>query len=319
MEKVSIILVIFNAKKYIQRVFDSIFAQSYGNFEVIAVINASEDGSKELIAQNFPQVKIIDPGQNLLFSKGNNLGIENSEGDFILLVNQDVILEPNYIEEMLKAFQNTKVGAATGKLFRYDFETDQKTKIIDTTGVTLSASGRAKDRGQLQEDNGQFDEAIDIFGVSGACPMYRRSALYKVRYEDGSHSEYFDEDMAMYWEDVDLSWRLNNAGYKNVFVPTAVAYHGRTAGQSQGGYMHLVHFVKHHGKLSDFVRKQNYKNHILMYLKNSRFIHPMFIFRELAMLGYVIVFETATLKAFPELFSLIPKMYKKRAYHKAHS
>jgi GT2 family glycosyltransferase len=312
MTKVSIVLVIYNAKKYIKLAFDSIFAQTHKNFEVVAVINGSEDGSKELIQQSYPQVKIIDPGQNLFFAKGNNLGIKNTDGEFVLLVNQDVILEPEYIEEILKVFSDEKVAAATGKLLRYDFDSNQKTNVIDTTGIILTSSGRAKDRGQLEEDLGQYDNQTLVFGVSGACPMYRRSALEAVSFTENNKSEYFDEDMVAYWEDVDLSWRLNNAGFNNVFAPKAVAYHGRTAGQSKGGYLHLFHFIKHHEKLPAYIKKLNYKNHIQMYLKNTKYIHPMFILREIAMFGFILVFETSTLKVLSQLFDQFPKLLRKR-------
>lgn len=308
--KVSVIFVIYEAKKYIKLAFDSVFAQTHKDLEVIAVINKSTDGSREEIIANYPQVKIIDPGENLFFAKGNNVGIHAATGEYIQLVNQDVILEPTYIEEMLKAFSDPKVAAATGKILRYDFDKGEKTKVVDTLGIIMSSSGRARDIGQLQIDNGQFEQPQTVFGVSGAVPMYRKSALEKVRFQD----EYFDEDFGAYWEDADLSWRFNSAGFKNVYVPKAVAYHGRTAGQSEGGYLKLFKFIKHHSKLSKQVLRWNYKNHILMYLKNAPYIHPAFLLREIAMLGYIIIFETSTLKVLPELFRTLPKTSKKREW-----
>jgi GT2 family glycosyltransferase len=316
MSRVSVINVVYNSKRYIKPVFDAIFAQTYQDLEVIAVICGNDDGSKEFLAQNFPQVKILDPGKNLGFSAANNLAIRESTGEFIQLVNPDLILEPNYIEEMLKAFQDEKVAAVTGKILRYDFSKNQKTKIIDSTGITMSASGRARDRGQNQIDTGQFDKyQISnikyqiVFGVTGAAALYRRSALEAVKYQQ----EYFDEDFFMYWEDVDLSWRLNNAKYILKYIPTAVAHHGRVAGQAEGGYWHVLKFIKHHRQLSPQILKWNYKNHILMYIKNAKHIwHPAFILRELAMLIYVIIFETRTLRVLPELFRQIPKILRKR-------
>src|SRR5689334_8458700 len=131
--KVSVIVVIYEAKKYIKPVFDAIFAQTHKDLEVIAVINKSTDGGQEEIELTYPQVKIIDPGKNTGFALGNNLGIKASTGEFIQLVNQDLILEPNYIEELLKAFTDLKVAGATGKLLRYDFHANKKTNILDST------------------------------------------------------------------------------------------------------------------------------------------------------------------------------------------
>ncbi len=308
MPKVSVILVLFSAKKFVKPVFDSIFAQTHKDLEVIAVINGNADGAKELVAQNYPQVKILDPGQNLWFSNGNNLGITHSTGEYIFLVNQDVILEPDYVEKSLFGFKDEKIAAVTGKLLRYDFEKNEKLNVIDTTGIIISNSGRAKDRGQLEIDQGQYDNLKEVFAISGACVMYKKIALDKIKYSD----EYFDGSFKMYWEDVDLSWRLNNAGYKCLFVPEAVAYHGRTAGQSKGGYLHLWHFIRHHNALSPLVRKFNYKNHILMYLKNTKQISLSFILREFFMFFYVLVFETGTLAIIPELFRSMKENKLKR-------
>jgi GT2 family glycosyltransferase len=312
MPKVSVIVVVFNSAKWVHLVFDAIQNQTHKDLEVFVVVNESTDGTKELIAKNYPQVKIIDPQKNTGFAGGNNLAIRQAQGEFIQLVNPDLIMRPDFIQKMLVAFNDPAVAAASGKLFKFDFENKQRTNIIDSTGVTVSASGRAKDRGQNQEDKGQFDNDREVFAVSGAAPMYRKSALEKIKFEN----EYFDEDFLAYWEDVDLSWRLNSAGFKNVYVPEAVAYHGRTAAQSKGGYAHIFHFIKHHQKLSAQIKKLNYKNHILMYLKNAPYIHPFFIIREIAMLGYIIIFETSTLKVIPELFQLIPRMRKKRAHQR---
>ena len=308
--KVSVIFVIYEGKKYIKPAFDAVFAQTHRDLEVIAVINKSTDGAKEEIQNNYPQVKVIDPGQNLFFAKANNVGIAASTGEFIQLVNQDVVLEPDYIAQMLKVFSNPTIASATGKVLRYDFNQGRKLDVVDTLGIVMAKSGRARDISQNQKDTGQFEAEKEIFGASGAVPMYRKSALEKVKYQQ----EYFDEDFVMYWEDVDLAWRLQTARFKSMYVPKAVAYHGRTAGQSEGGYLHLFKFIRHHSRLSRQVLKWNYKNHFLMYIKNTKYIHPAFVIREIAMLGYIIVFETPTLKVVPELLRQLPKIWKKRQW-----
>lgn len=330
MPKVSVIVILWNSKKYLKPVMDAVLGQTHKDLEVITVINA-DDGAREMLQKDYPQVKILDPGKNLGFAGGNNLGIKNSSGEFIQLVNPDLILEPDYIEKMLKAFEDPKIAAATGKLLRYDFEHNQKTGIIDSTGVVMSVSGRGRDRGQNQVDQGQFDQGrtLKVFGVSGAGPMYRRNTLDAVKYCSPSSvagatsspargeddlCEFFDEDFGSYWEDVDLSWRLNRAGLLNVYVPEAVAYHGRAAGSSRGGYLKVWNFIKHHKQLSPVVRQLNYKNHILMYIKNAplRWL-PFFIVREIAMLGYILLFEISTLKVIPLLLRQVPRILKKRA------
>jgi GT2 family glycosyltransferase len=333
MAKVTIVQVIYNNRPFIEPVFSAIFSQTHKDFNVVAVISGNDDGGKELLAQKFPQVEIIDPGFNIGFAAGHNLVFERYQSNFFQLVNPDLILEPSYVERMLKAFDDPKVGAATGKLLRYDFGKNQKTNIIDTTGVTIAKSGRARDRGQHEEDMGQYDQMINVQAVSAAGCMYRRSALESVKFRkigksenwtnptsdksDFPTSEYFDEDFHSYWEDVDLSWRMANAGWKNVFVPKAVGYHGRGAGSSEKGYADVVGFIRHHKKLSPYVRRLNYQNHIFMYVKNSPFFYPQFFVREFFMFWYILFFEVGTLKVLPQMFKLFPKMWGKRKFIKS--
>ncbi|MFI5205634.1 MAG: hypothetical protein ACHQVK_01720 [Candidatus Paceibacterales bacterium] len=132
----------------------------------------------------------------------------------------------------------------------------------------------------------------------------------------GRKFEYFDVDFHSYWEDVDLTWRMANAGWKNVFVPGAVGYHGRGAASSENGYADVVGFIKHHKKLSTNVKQLNYKNHIFIYIKNSPSFYPQFFVREFFMFFYVLFFEASTLKVLPEFFKLLPKMFEKRNYIK---
>jgi GT2 family glycosyltransferase len=328
MNKLTIIQVVYNNKRFIEPVFKSIFAQTFKDFKVVAVISGNEDGGKELLQSMFPQVEIIDPKYNIGFAKGHNLVFEKEESEFYQLVNPDLILEPDYLEKMLEAFKDSKVGGATGKLYKVASEklqvkseefnvNKQNYKTLDSTGVVISKSGRGRDRGQHEEDTGQYDAQKNVQAVSAAGAMYRRVALESVKlaatsYQLQASGEYFDEDFHSYWEDVDLSWRMANAGWKNVFVPQAIGFHGRGAGSSKKGYLHVIDFVKHHRALPQRIRELNYKNHIFMYVKNSKWFYPQFFFREFFMLVYIVLFETSTLKILPEFFKTLPKMWKKR-------
>jgi GT2 family glycosyltransferase len=325
--RVTVVQVIYNHRRFIEPVFSAIFSQTYKDFHVVAVISGNDDKGMELLREKFPKVEIIDPGYNIGFSKGHNLVFDKYDSEFFQLVNPDLILEPTYIEEMVKAFADPKIGAATGKLYQisnisagggsafggqYLIPNGDKTNILDTTGVTLSKSGRGRDRGQHEVDKGQYDSLTDVQAVSGAGPMYRASALQATSYKLQANAEYFDEDFHSYWEDIDLSWRMANKGWKNIFVPSAVGYHGRGAGTSEKGYIDVVGYIKHHSKLSPRVRQLNYKNHIFLYLKNSPWLYPQFFVREFFMLGYIVLFEIGTLKVLPEMIKLLPTIWKKR-------
>ncbi len=320
MTKVTVIQVVYNNRRFIEPVFSAIFKQSFKDFQVVAVIAGNEDGSKELLKEKFPQVIIIDPGYNLGFAAGHNLVFKEYPSEFYQLVNPDLILEQDYIEEMLKAFDDPKVGAATGKLYQADRQDIEDNtikpridKILDTTGVTIAKSGRARDRGQHEKDNGQYDALVDVQAVSGAGPMYRREALEAVK----DNNEYFDQSFHSYWEDVDLSWRLANAGWKNIFVPSAIGFHGRGASSSKKGYVDIIGFIKHHKQISSRIKQLNYKNHILMYVKNSPRLYPQFFIREFFMFFYVLLFEISTLKVVPEMLRLLPRVWRQR--HKRHA
>ena len=319
MPKVTIVQVVYNNRQYIQPVFNSIFAQTFQDFQVVAVIAGNSDGGKELLMEKFPQVKVLDPGYNIGFAKGHNLVFERFPAEFFQLVNPDLVLEPDYLSEMLRVFADPKVGAATGKLYQFrelksQPEDFRGNRSLDTTGVVISRSGRARDRGQHEIDQGQYDNLTELAAVSAAGAMYRRTALEaaKLAKPGAVGFEYFDEDFHSYWEDVDLAWRMVNLGWRCRLASRAIGYHGRGAGSSKGGYADLFGFVKHHRRLKPVVRQLNYKNHIFMYLKNSPRLYPQFFLREFFMLGYILVFETKTLKVLPEFFRQLPKIWSKR-------
>lgn len=326
MAKVTLVQVVYNGMRYIPQSFDSMMNQTFKDVDYVAVICGNNDGGKEYIQERYPAVKVIDPGENLWFAKSHNLIFNQYDSEFFQLVNQDLILEPTYVEEILKTFDDPSIGAATGKLLRYDFAKNQKTNIYDTTGVTMSRNGRARDRGQHEVDAGQYNSKTDVIAVSGAGPMYRREALESVKmpyynttmyYSKGAY-EYFDEDFVAYWEDVDLSLRLQQAGWQCLYAPKAVGYHGRSAGSSEEGYKNIGKFIKHHQGISHTVKQLNFKNHMFVIIKNFPRLYWKFFVREFFMLGYILIFEIATLKILPTLFKQLPIMWQKRKWIRQH-
>jgi hypothetical protein len=147
-------------------------------------------------------------------------------GDFILCLNNDVILDRDYLKEALSgAGIDDKIGMVSGKILRMD------KKTIDSTGLFLGRNRKAVERGYGKIDKGQYDKPGYVFGVSGACAFLRRSMLDDIKDENG----YFDERFGMYYEDLDLCWRANKKGWKAYYNPKAIAYHlrgGTTVGCS---------------------------------------------------------------------------------------
>lgn len=319
MPKVALVQVIYNTKEFIPVVFPTVLNQTHKDTEFFVVIAGNNDGSKEYIEEHFPQVKIIDPGYNIGFAKGHNELFASLDADFFQLVNPDLVLTPTFVEEMLKPFADPEVGAVSGKILRYDFASNKPTNQIDTTGVVIAKSGRGRDRGQHEIDSGQYDTSLDIIGVSGAAAMYRKSALEDVKYTrpDGK-IEYFDEDFHTYWEDVDLSWRMVNSGWKIKYNPMALAFHGRAAASSPGGYKKVWTFIQHHQKIPSQVLQWNYKNHIFLFIKNSPKWYWQFFAREFFYNCFALVFETKTYKILPTFFRQLPAIWKKRKYIQQH-
>jgi GT2 family glycosyltransferase len=319
MPKVALIQVVYQTRRFIPIVFPEVFKQTYKDLDFYAVIAGNDGNSKEYIQEHFPQVKIIDPGYNIGFSRGHNELFATVDAEFFQLINPDLVITPTFVEEMLKPFEDPKVGAVSGKILQYDFAKNEPINKIDTTGVIMARSGRGRDRGQHEVDQGQYDNLTDIFAASGAAVMYRSKALESVKYKrDDGRYEYFDEDFFMYWEEIDLGWRLLNEGWKAKYNPHAVAYHGRTAASSPGGYKRVWAFIKHHRQLSPRILQWNYKNHIFMFLKNTQRWYWQFFAREFFYHCYVLVWETKTFKVWPEMFRLLPSIWKKRKYIQQH-
>ena len=310
--KISVNLVGYKHRKYLQSCFENALKQDYPNFEITFIDNNSGDGSEEFAREHFPQVRVIQTGSNTGYSGGHNIGVKESDGEFVMFLTPDVDMKPNFLSEMIKPLiRDPRIGGVGGKLLRPQ-PIDGK-YVFDTTGIIIQHSRRAIDRRQLSADVGQYDTAEEVFAVNGACPLYRRSALMDAAID----GEVLDEDIFAYWDDVDLGWRLRNFGWKIWYQPTAVAYHERAQGRSKGGYKKIFNFIRHHRQFSLFTRKLNWKNHIFMIIKND-FGWPMLrdlpklLARETAMLGYMVVFEPKTLTVIPTFFKQLPNILRKR-------
>ncbi|MBU4077261.1 MAG: glycosyltransferase family 2 protein [Euryarchaeota archaeon] len=218
--KVSIILVNYDGKKYLDACLSSLKNQTYYNFEVIFVDNASMDGSVDYVKAHFPSVLIIENPKNYGFAKGNNIGIGEAKGDLIATLNNDTEVTPGWIEELVKSINSDdNVGMCASKMM---FMENRKT--INSTGICISRSGACWDRGMFECDNGQYESIGEVFGPCAGAAMYRKSMLEEIGL--------FDEDFYAYMEDADLAFRGRLAGWKCLYVPKAVVYHvhGGTAG-----------------------------------------------------------------------------------------
>jgi GT2 family glycosyltransferase len=185
--------------------------------EVILVDNASSDGSIEHVKSCYPWVNIVRNQKNLGFAGGTNVGIKQAKGEYILTLNNDTWIEKGFIEHLAEPIAEKNVGMCASKMLFPDGR-------INSTGICISRSGAAWDRGMFEMDKGQYDQEEEVFGPCAGAALYRKAMLEEIGL--------FDEDFFLYMEDVDLAFRGRLAGWKCIYVPEAVVYHhhGGTAG-----------------------------------------------------------------------------------------
>ena len=222
---VAAIIVSWNCARFLADCLRSLDKLERPPREVVVVDNASSDGALELVRELFPHVRRVSSATNLGFCAANNLGIRATRSPFVLVLNPDTRLEPDYLERLLPAFDDPGVGIVAGKLLRFDART------LDSCGQSLARSRQPVDRGYGSADRGQFERDEEVFGCCGAAALYRRAMLEHVA-DPGR--EYFDETFFAFFEDLDLAWRARRLGWRAVYRHRAVGYHAR-GGTSEGG------------------------------------------------------------------------------------
>ncbi len=310
--KLSINILGFNEKHLLDNALTSIFKQDYPNYEVTYIDNASTDGSEEYVRTHFPHVKVIQTGENRHYGPAHNKGLAATDGELVSFVNSDLVFTPTYYSELVKALlADEKIAAAGGKMLRPKQVDGQY--LFDGAGLTIDRYRIVRDRGQWQPDTGQFDKPEEVFALCGAAPVYRRAALNDVAID----GEILDEDITAFFDDSDLGWRCRHYGWKIWYQPTAILYHERGVGQSPGGYRHLFALIKFRKQFSLRSRQLAWKNKIYIVLKNDfgrtlRRDWLKIVFREIITLGFIVLFETATLKILPTVFRQLPNIFRKR-------
>jgi len=215
---VAIVLVTWNAAAFLEGCLGSLRALARPPQELVVVDNDSRDGSVEIVRRRFPGANVLELGLNAGFCHANNVGIRATRAPFVLVLNPDTRLEPGFVDNLLPAFDDPRVGMAAGKLLRFDGAT------LDSCGQTLARSRRSLDRGYGRPDRGQFDRDEPVFGVCGAAGLYRRSMLEAIALAPG---EYFDERFFAYGEDLDLAWRAQRRGWRGAYRFRARGLHAR--------------------------------------------------------------------------------------------
>lgn len=314
MGRVSVVLVTWNSAKYLPRCLEGLRLQD-PRIEIIAVDNASEDGSAELAAQ--AGAYVIRNTVNEGFAKAANQGIRRSQSEFVLLCNPDAYLMPDYAARLVAALDaaGEEFGAATGKLLRARGEAIEPAEGVDSMGIRMTRSGRHLDIDQFGgwirdigsggaaggRQPGSGNPAYEVFGVSGAAALYRRSFLD----DTAVGGEYFDEDFFAYREDADLAWRGRIFGWRALFVPGAIGYHVRRVTPAR------------RRELPRSINMHSVKNRFLLRLKNEgRWLAlrnaPFELARDLVVLASVLTVERTSLPALGWLWKNRRRVMEKR-------
>jgi GT2 family glycosyltransferase len=215
---VSVIVLNYNGLKTLGNILSdcihSVLQTDYPAFEVLFVDNASTDGSVDAVKRKFgsdSKLKIVQNSQNLGFAEGNNVGMRQAQGEYIVLLNSDTMVEPAWLKALVKAVEPSEVGAAQSKLLLLS-----KPNLMDCAGGLVDFYGYHLERGRGEESS-LFNKTSEIFYAKGASMILKRSVLEK--------SGLFDPDIFMYYDETDLCWRIRLAGFKVIYVPDSVVYH----------------------------------------------------------------------------------------------
>lgn len=232
----------WNGADRIAACLDSLKAQSH-ECEVIVVDNGSRDESVQMIENNYPKVQLISHDRNKGFAGGVNSGIRlalEKDARYIALLNNDAVAEKKWLERLVDFLDNNpQAGIATSKIISTD------KSHLDSTGDYYTVWGLPYPRGRGETDLDKYDKDTWVFGGSGGGSLYRAEALRQIGL--------FDEDFFAYYEDVDISFRAQLAGWKVGYVPGAVVYHEIGATSSQ---------------ISGFSTYQTIKNYPMLFWKN---------------------------------------------------
>jgi GT2 family glycosyltransferase len=229
MPLVSIVIVSWNARSVIEKCLPSVVATDYPNLEIIFADNASTDGSAAWIAREYPSVKIVRHPGNWLFCRGNNAALPHATGEYVLLLNNDVEVPPDWLGPLVDTMeQHDDVGAVQPKLLQYDDR--DRFEYAGAAGGFIDRVGYPFTRGRIfdtmEPDRGQYNDPRDVFWATGAALLLRRSALDEVGL--------LDERFEMHMEEIDLCWRLQRHGYRVRVQPESTAYHIGGASLPQG-------------------------------------------------------------------------------------
>jgi GT2 family glycosyltransferase len=306
---VSVLITTYNSSRYLQRCLESIASQSYPHVEAIIVDNASADGTREMLASSPLEATAVYNQTNRGFAAAQNQAIRAAKGTWLLSLNPDVVLDRNFISELVRAGElDSSIGCVCGKLLRWHAgATSEFSSTIDSTGIYFTPNLRHLDRGAEENDTGRYEKLQYVFGATGAAALYRRQMVDDVSVE----GEFFDEQFFAYREDADVAWRAQLMGWKCVYTPKAIAWHVRRVTPER------------REQLPTAINWHSIKNRFLMRAKNIawplylRFFVPI-TFRDLQVVAYCAFVDRRLFSALTEFWKMRHDLARKRRQIQSH-
>jgi GT2 family glycosyltransferase len=217
---VSILVLNYNGRKFLKECFESLLKSEYSNYEIVLVDNNSSDDSVDFTLSGYPMVKVIQTNSNSGYSRAYNIAFKETKGKYYILLNNDVVVEKNWLEPLVDAAENDdRIGALQPKI--RSLIDDGYFEYAGASGGYMDKYGYPFLRGRIfytiEKDEGQYNDEIPVFWTSGAAMFVRASALNK--------SGNLDEDFVHHMEEIDLCWRLHLVGYTLKVIPASVIYH----------------------------------------------------------------------------------------------
>jgi len=334
MAKLSVHLVTWNGEKYIPYLFESLKKQTFLDWELQVLDNASTDNTLQKIKNNIESIgvpfTITENKENSGFAGGHNMLFKKTDSEYFLLLNQDMYLSSNCFENMIEFMDRREdVVAVSPRLMRWNLDKIQNThnKIqnieksftdqIDAIGMKVFRNRRVvewmtRHSWQNSDISKSGKRELEVFGVSGAFPLFRRSIINEIVFLDGNM---FDESYHSYKEDVDLAFRLGSSGYKSFVLLDTVAYQDRAA----AGPKALSDAAAAGNKKfqSSWVKYHSYKNHLVTLYKNEYWQNvlldlPWIVWYELKKFGWYAVYDRGVLRGLVELWKNRCEIREKR-------
>lgn len=238
----------------------SLKKQTYKDYQILVVDNASTDGSVEYVKEHYPEIEVIALKKNYGFSKAVNVGIRRSTTPYVILLNNDTTADPYYIEEMVRTIEKSpRIFSVSSKMIQM-----YHPELIDSAGDLYTLTGWGVCRG-VGRPVSNYTETDEVFSACAGAAIYRRQVFQKIGL--------FDEKHFAYLEDIDVGYRARIFGYRNLYCPTALVYH---VGSGTSG-----------SKYNSFKVRLSARNNIYLNYKNMPLLQLMVNFLPL-FAGYVL-------------------------------